>query len=146
MRADHFTDLPAWQACNTFKKATFELCETTPLAHDDELRGQLQRAAFGPGGRIAEGFRRLDPATFTRLAMVARTLLMDAREHLRSARTRGYITEEIRIDMEQLADAAVEEVARLMKYLQSPRAHLDARRLRERQRARKASRNRHARS
>jgi four helix bundle protein len=134
MRADHFTDLPAWQACNTFKKATFELCATTPLAHDDELRGELQRAAFGPTGRIAEGFRRSDPATFTRLATMARSLLIDARRHVQAARTRGYITDEIRIDLEQLVDTAVDEVARLMKYLRSPRAQLDAKRRRERAR------------
>jgi len=138
MRADHFTDLAAWRACNQFKKAAFELCETTPLAHDDELRAQLKRTAFGPAGRIAEGFRRIDPPTFVRLTVVARTLLTDAQRHLQTAMAKGYITEEVRIEHEQLADAAIDEIARLMKYLQSPRAQQDARRLRGRHQARRA--------
>lgn len=138
MRADHFTDLAAWQACNTFKKAAVDLCETTPLAHDDTLRRDLERAAYGPTARIADGFRRLDPPTFTRLAMVARTLLMDARRHLEAARHKGYITEEVRIEHEHLADAAIDEIAGLMKYLQSPRSRQDARRARAREHARRA--------
>jgi hypothetical protein len=49
---------------------------------------------------------------------------------------RRHITEDVRLQVEPLAQAAIEEVTGLITYLQSPQALLNARRVRDRQIAR----------
>jgi len=65
---------------------------------------------------------------------------MEAQDHLRTAVHKGHITEEIRIDYDQLAEAALQETTGLMEYLQSAEALGKARKARERRDARRARR------
>ena len=57
---------------------------------------------------------------------------MESQNHLRDAVDEGYITEDVRAQHDQLAEAALQEVTGLMEYLQSPEALRNARRARER--------------
>ena len=57
---------------------------------------------------------------------------MESQNHLRDAVDKRYITEETRLEYDQLAEAALEAVTGLMEYLQSPEALRNARRARER--------------
>ena len=127
-----FTDLRAWQACNTYKNAVYRLCVQGPLSTDWERRRQLEKAVSGPPAHLAEGFGRFNPADFARFVVLARSSLMESQNHLRDAVDKGYITEDTRLEHEQLAEAALEEVTGLMEYLQSPEALRNARRARER--------------
>jgi four helix bundle protein len=128
MGVRRFTELRAWQACNSYKKAVYRLCESGPLSKDWGRRTQLEESVAGPPACIAEGFGRFNPADFARFAVMARSSLMESQNHLRDAVDKGHITEEARLEQDALAEAALQEVTGLMEYLQSP----EARRARER--------------
>jgi four helix bundle protein len=132
MGVRRFTELRAWQACDTYKKAVYRLCESGPLSDDWDRRAQLEKSVCGPPAHISEGFGRYNPADFARFTVMARSSLMESQNHLRDAVDKGYITEETRLEHDALAEEALEEVTGLMEYLQSPEALRNARRARER--------------
>jgi len=127
-----FTDLRAWQACDVFKKAVYRLCENKPIAEDLGRRKQIEESSSGPTAHIAEGFGRFNPADFARFCTIARSSLMESQNHLLDFVDKRYITEDVRLALNQLAETALEEVTGLMEYLQSPEALRNARRARER--------------
>jgi four helix bundle protein len=127
-----FTDLRAWQACDAYKKAVYRLCLNGPLARDWHRRDQLESSVAGPPSHIAEGFGRFSPPDFARYTVIARSSLMESQNHLRDAVDKNYITEDTRLELDQLAEAALREVTGLMEYLQSPEALRNARKARER--------------
>lgn len=127
-----FTDLRAWQACDVFKKAIYRLCQTEAIARDLGRRKQIEESSSRPTAHIAEGFGRFNPADFARFCVIARSSLMESQSHLLDLVDKRYITEPVRVDVNQLAETALEEVTGLMEYLQSPEALRNARRARER--------------
>ena len=127
-----FTDLRAWQACVHYKRAVYRLCEQEPVASDLKRRGQLEDAVWGPPGHIAEGFGRFSPLDFARFVVMARASLMESQNHLMDFVDRGYITEQQRSELNELAETALGETTGLIEYLQSPEALRNARRARER--------------
>src|SRR5262245_1691577 len=60
---------------------------------------------------------------------------MESQSHLLDFVDKRYITEDVRLEVNQLAETALEEVTGLMEYLQSPEALRNARRARERRMA-----------
>ena len=135
-----FTELRAWQACDVYKKAVYRLCCTGGLSTDLTRRTQLERSAAGAPAHVAEGFGRFNPADFARFLVMARASLMESQNHLRDAVDKAYITEDIRVEHDALAEGALQEVTGLMEYLQSPEALRNARRARERRIASRDSR------
>ena len=140
MGVHRFTELRAWQACDAYKKAVYRLCSDGPLSRDWSRRLQLEESVCGPPAHVAEGFGRFNPADFARFLVLARSSLMESQNHLRDAVDKGYITDEIRLQHDTLAEAALQEVTGLMEYLQSPEALRNARRARERRIASRADR------
>ncbi len=135
-----FTDLRAWQACDIYKKAIYQLCNDDVIARDFGRRRQIEESASRPTAHIAEGFGRFNPPDFARFCVIARSSLMESQNHLRDFVDKRYITEERRLELDKLAEAALEEVTGLMEYLQSPEALRNARRARERRIASRAER------
>ena len=129
---DRFTNLRAWRACVAYKKAVYRLCLESPLARDWKRRDQLEDSVAGPPGHLSEGFGRFSPPDFARFTVMARSSLMESQNHLRDAVDKNYITEETRLQLDALAEIALQEVTGLMEYLQSPEALRNARRARER--------------
>ena len=127
-----FHELRAWQACDVYKKAVYQLCLDTPLAKDWKRREQLEHSVAGPPGHVAEGFGRFNPTDFAHFLVFARSSLMESQSHLRDAVDKRYITEDTRLELDALAVAALEEVTGLLEYLNSPEALRNARRARER--------------
>jgi len=127
-----FTELRAWQVCNTYKKAIYRLCAGGALSRDFERRDQLERSAARPCAHLSEGFGRFSPPDFARYCVIARSSLMESQNHLIDIVDRGHITEEVRLEHNAMAEAALQEVTGLMEYLQSPEALRNARRARER--------------
>jgi four helix bundle protein len=127
-----FTDLRAWQACDRYKKAVYRLCDESPIASDWNRRKQLEQSVAGPPAHLAEGFGRFSPPDFARFAVIARSSLMESQNHLRDAVDKSYITEATRLQLDALAEIALQETTGLMEYLQSPEAVRNARRARER--------------
>jgi four helix bundle protein len=138
-----FTELRAWQACDSYKKAIYRLCEEGPLSRDDDRRRQLEKSVKGPPAHVAEGFGRFNPTDFARFTVIARASLMESQNHLRDAVDMRYISEEVRLEFDKLAVTALEEVTGLMEYLQSPEALRNARRARERRIASRRERRNH---
>jgi len=132
MGFQRFTDIRAWQACRTYKLAVYRLCAEGALAHDQDLRRQLEESVRGPLSHIAEGFGRFSPPDFARFLVMARSSLMESQNHLIDAVDSGCIQEEVRAELNALAETALEDVTGLMEYLQSPEALRNARRARER--------------
>ena len=130
--ARRFTDLRAWQACDTYKKAVYRLCIESPLARDWRRRDQLEASVAGPPAHIAEGFGRFNPPDFAKYTVYARSSLMESQNHLRDAVDKQYISEATFAELNGLAEAALGEVTGLMEYLQSPEALQNARKARER--------------
>ena len=127
-----FTDLRAWQACVTYKRAVYRVCEHEPIASDRKRRGQLEDSVWDPPGHVAERFGRFNPLDFARFVVMARASQMESQNHLLDFVDRGYITEEQRQELNQLAVDALRETTGLLEYLQSPEALRNARRARER--------------
>ena len=63
---------------------------------------------------------------------MARASVMESQNHLIDAVDSGYMTEEMRSELNALAEVSLEEVTGLMEYLQSPEALKNARKARER--------------
>ena len=112
------TELPAWQACNTFKEAVYRMCAEGPLSRDWERRRQLEESVAGPPTHIAEGFRRRNPIEFARFTVIARSSLMESRDLLRDAVDKRYISDAIRSELDGVAEEALREVNRLIESLQ----------------------------
>jgi len=127
-----FTDLRAWQACDTYKKAIYRIIDAGVYGKDWKRRVQIEQSVSGPPDHVAEGFGRFNPPDFARFTVMARSSLMESQSQLRDAADKRYITEEARAELDALAEAALEEVTGLMEYLQSPEALRNARRARER--------------
>ncbi len=138
--AKRFTQLRAWQACTTYKRAVLRLCAQGTLARDFKLRGQLEDSVCGPPDHLAEGFGRFSPPDFARYTVMARASLMESQNQLITAVDKGHITEAVRLAHNELAETAIEETTGLMEYLQSPDALRNARRARERRDEKRAKR------
>jgi hypothetical protein len=63
---------------------------------------------------------------------MARASLMESQNHLIDAVDSGYMAEEVRSELNAMAEVSLEEVTGLMEYLQSPEALKNARKARER--------------
>jgi four helix bundle protein len=135
-----FSDLRAWQACVTYKRAVYRLCEHEPIASDWKRRGQLEDSVWGPPGHVAEGFGRFNPLDFARFVVMARASLMESQSHLLDFVDRGYITEAQRLELNLMAESALGETTGLLEYLQSPEALRNARLARERRMATRSTR------
>ncbi len=131
MGVQRFTDLRAWHTCNVYKNAVYRLCREGSLSRDLRLRRQLEDAVAAATSNIAEGFGRFSPPDFARFVVIARASLIESQNHLRDAVDRQHITEEVRVEHDQLAEAALRETTGLIEYLQSPEALRNARRARE---------------
>ncbi len=138
--AKRFTELRAWQACNTYKQAIYRMCAEGPLSRDWERRRQLEESVAGPPAHVAEGFGRFNPTEFARYTVIARASLRESQNHLRDAVDKEDITETTRGELNALAEEALREVTGLMEYLQSEEALRNARRARERRIATRAMR------
>ena len=135
-----FTELRAWQACVAYKRAVYQLCAREPIVSDWKRRGQLEDSVWGPPAHVAEGFGRFNPLDFARFVVMARASLIESQNHLLDFVDRGYITDEQREALNQLAEVALREVTGLVEYLQSPEAARHARTARERGIAKRAAR------
>jgi four helix bundle protein len=128
-----FTELRAWQACDAFKKAIYNLCDgTEAISRDFSRRKQIEDASSRTTAHIAEGFGRFFPADFARFCGIARSSLMESQNHLIDFVDKKYISDGRRLELNQLAETALEELTGLIEYLQSPEALRNARRARER--------------
>jgi four helix bundle protein len=131
MAARTLEDLRAWRAAREFKVAIYRLIETTTIARDERLSTQLREAAASAVSQISEGYGRFDPLDFARFVKMARASLMECRNHLVDAVDRRHISEEVRKEHAEHAQAALMEIGGLLDYLQSSEAKQNAERIRQ---------------
>jgi four helix bundle protein len=80
-------------------------------------RKQIEESSSRPTAHVAEGFSRFNPADFARFCVIARSSLMEAQNHLLDFVDKRYISENMRLELNELAETALEEVTGLMEYL-----------------------------
>ena len=119
---NRFTQFRAWQACVTYKKAVYAICEVPPLATDFKKRRQLEGSVAGPPAHIAEGYGRFNPPDFGNFVVFRRASLMESQSHLMDLVDAKYITDAKRQELDALAQEALREVTGPLEYLQSPEA------------------------
>ena len=78
-------------------------------------RKQIEESSSRPTAHVAEGFGRFNPADFARFCVIARSSLMEAQNHLLDFVDKRYITENMRLELNELAETALEEVTGLME-------------------------------
>ena len=118
-----YTELRAWQRCNEYKQAVYQVCAEGPLSRDWVRRRQLEESVAGPPAHLAEGFGRFNPAEFARFAVIARSSLMESQNHLRDAVDKRYLTEVARLELDALAEIALREVTGLMETCSPPKLY-----------------------
>jgi four helix bundle protein len=140
MGVRRFTDLRAWQACDAYKKAVYKLRDSQPPLLKWRRWCQFEDSVAGPPAHLSEGFGRFSPPDFARYCVIARASLMESQNHLIDAVDSAYMTDDMRAELNALAEIALEEVTGLMEYLQSPEALRNARKARERRIASRSNR------
>jgi four helix bundle protein len=103
---DRFENLRAWQACDVFKRAIYELCEQPQIARDFGRRKQIEESSSRTTAHIAEGFGRFYPADLARFCVIARSSLMESQNHLVDFVHKKYITEDRRLQLNEMAVTA----------------------------------------
>ena len=129
-----FTELPVWQAARKFKLAIYKLCGSGPLAREPEPRGQLRSSASKPPALIAEAYGRFNPLDSARLPTQAKAELIESQNHLIDAFDQEFITEAVRLEHHNIAQAVIDQVDAWRAYLQSPEAQRNVKGIRERRR------------
>jgi four helix bundle protein len=132
MGVHRFIELRAWQACDAYKKAVYRLRDAHPRLREWRRWGQFEDSVAGPPAHLAEGFGRFSPPDFARYCVMARASLMESQNHLIDAVDSGDMAEDMRSELNALAEVSLEEVTGLMEYLQSPEALKNAPKARER--------------
>jgi four helix bundle protein len=82
MGAKTFEELVAWQLSAELRDRVGEICDTLDFRGTGELRDQLQDAAASAPALISEGFGRYTHREFKRYLTMARSELMEVRNHL----------------------------------------------------------------
>ena len=99
------------------KKAVYRLCSVQPHAADGAVALSSEGGERGSGSCGWRVLGAFSPADFARFLVLARSSLMESQNHLRDAVDKGYIAEETRLEHDALAEAALQEVTGLIKYL-----------------------------
>jgi four helix bundle protein len=90
MKAQHFTDLEAWQAAHRVVLEIYRASEAFPRDERFGLTSQLRRAAVSIPANIAEGFARRTRPDKARFYTVAQGSLEEVRYYLILARDLGF--------------------------------------------------------
>src|SRR5215213_2152883 len=89
-----FEDLDAWKLSSELESLVYVLCGQGTLRADSQLTSQIRRSAGSAPALIAEGWGRFSPADFANFLRMAKGSLNETKNHLRSARRKGLITQQ----------------------------------------------------
>ena len=109
-KIERFEDLVAWQKAREMTRQIYNVTKQAEFSKDYGLRDQIRRASVSVMSNIAEGFERAGRAEFHQFLVVAKGSCAEVRSQLYVAFDVGYVTKDIFIKMQTLA----EEVSRIL--------------------------------
>lgn len=109
---------------NEIWKAT----DRPPASHNFKFCGQIRDASDSAARNVAEGFGRYSPGQFAHFLDVARASALETKTLLIKGLDVGYWKQEEFDRLDQLANRGIQAVAKLQRYLRSPRAKRNAKR------------------
>jgi four helix bundle protein len=89
-----YEDLIAWRLSVDLGKAVGEIVARPAVARDCRFCQQLRDSVASAARNIAEGFGRYQPRDHGHFLDIAYASLMEAKNNLQDARSRGYLNEE----------------------------------------------------
>lgn len=119
--------------CSVESEGVGHHLEAAGLARREVLR-DLRDAANSIERNVPEGFGRFAPGEFARFLDFSRASAEETRNQLLKGFKAGYFTREEFEDADALAGRALDALAAFQRYLRSPRARRNAKRIRERMR------------
>ena len=117
-----YTEFDAWKLADKVRTEVERLTASSAFRREPNLRQQLQEAADGPPGHIAEGFSRFSPKDFARFVRIAKGSLSETIDHLGVARRRRLIGDVDGAKVISLARRARGACTGLVIYLESAKA------------------------
>jgi len=99
-----FTDIEAWVLGRELARGIYKTTSVHPFSRDRSLVGQIRRAAVSVPSNIAEGFEGGGKREFIQFLSVAKRSTGEVITQLHIAYELGYISQEIFIDLDRLAE------------------------------------------
>ena len=117
MTFKRFEEIEAWQLARELCKIVKKLTEKELFSKDWELRKQIRSSSGSCMDCIAEGFERGSNNEFKYFLGIAKGSCGEVRSQGYRALDYGYVTEEERISMDQLAKRTSAAIQGLIEYL-----------------------------
>lgn len=114
-----FRELRVWQEAKKLAVEVYRLTESSCLARDFGLKGQMQRAAVSIASNISEGYERRSDADFLRFLHMAKGSLSELITQLEISKEVGLIAVEF---FQPLEEQCAKVGAMLTKLIQSRRS------------------------
>ena len=129
---DRYQDFKAWQLMHELSRRVWQLTSKGAASHDWKFRDNIRDAANSAERNFPEGFGRFAPGDFAHFLDHSRASAQETKNQLLKGFNEGYFSEQEFKDADLLAGRALKALAGLQRYLRSPRAKENAKRLRDR--------------
>jgi four helix bundle protein len=126
--ARRFEDLLAWQRMHELNIEIWKATDRPPASCNFKFCDQIQDASDSAERNVAEGFGRYSPGQFAHFLDVARASALETKTLLIKGLDVGYWKQEEFDRLDQLANRGIQAVAKLQRYLRSPKAKRNAKR------------------
>jgi four helix bundle protein len=130
--ARRFEDLLSWQRMRELNVEVWKATDQPPVSANFKFCSQIRDASDSAERNVAEGFGRFHPGQFAHFLDVSRASALETKTLLSKGLAVGYWKEEEFARLDKLADRGIQAVAKLQRYLRSPRAKRNAQRFRNR--------------
>ena len=118
-KINRFEDIDAWKMARILVMEIYRLTNSTHLAKDYGLSGQIQRASVSVMSNIAEGFERKTNKEFIQFLYIAKGSVGEVRSQLYTALDVNYITKETFDILYNLSQTISQRLSAFIKYLES---------------------------
>jgi len=125
-----FEELLAWQRGHELHIEIWTACDRPPANRDFTFTNQIRDASESVSRNIAEGFGRYSPAQFLTFLDVSRASALETKSLLKKGLAVAYWNEQEFKRLDALATRAIQAIAKLQRYLRSPKAKRNADRCR----------------
>ena len=112
-----YEDLVTWQLARELERRVVEFTATGAVANDFDYCRQIRGSSSSAARNLAEGFGRYLPGDFARFARIALGSLNETRDHLASGREKGYLSDQLQVELVTLTNRAIGASVNLVNYL-----------------------------
>lgn len=112
-----FEDLEIWKEAREISKMIYEITRGSDFKNDFRFRDQIRAASGSIMDNIAEGFERNGNLEFRQFLSIAKGSAGETRSQLYRATDFGYISEEMRADMNDRLQTLSGKLSKFINYL-----------------------------